>query len=575
MGEINVKNKFNLWLENAVDDSDLIAELKSVADDENEVYERFYRELEFGTAGLRGIIGAGTNRMNIYVVRRTTQGLANFLKNKYGEAAVAISYDSRIKADYFAQEAARVLAANGIKAYISRELQPTPVLSFLVRELKCKSGIMVTASHNPAKYNGYKCYGEDGCQMTDVNAGTVYDEIQKVDIFNDVKLVDFEEGIKSGLIEWVDESVYETYLDNVQAQTVNKDICKNAGLKVVYTPLNGAGNKLVRKILARIGVEDITVVPEQENPDGNFTTCPYPNPEIREALDLGLKLSEKVGADLLLATDPDSDRVGIAVKTEDGYRLLTGNETGILLMDYVLSCRKANGTLPEKPVAVKTIVTSKLVERICEKYGCELRNVLTGFKYIGEQILGLEKNGEESRYVFGFEESYGYLAGTYVRDKDAVVASMLICEMAAYYRKNGKSLYEVMNSVYEEYGYYINRTLSFEFEGASGMEKMANIMSNLRDNPPAEVSGIEVVATADYKLSVAKDLKADTEEVINLPKSNVLSYSLADGGAVIVRPSGTEPKIKLYLTSVGKTREESLALCDKLGKDMETKLGLL
>lgn len=575
MGEINVKNKFNLWLENAVDDSDLIAELKSVADDENEVYERFYRELEFGTAGLRGVIGAGTNRMNIYVVRRTTQGLANFLKKKYGEATVAISYDSRIKADYFAQEAARVLAANGIKAYISRELQPTPVLSFLVRELKCKSGIMVTASHNPAKYNGYKCYGEDGCQMTDVNAGTVYDEIQKVDIFNDVKLVDFEEGIKSGLIEWVDESVYETYLDNVQAQTVNKDICKNAGLKVVYTPLNGAGNKLVRKILARIGVEDITVVPEQENPDGNFTTCPYPNPEIREALDLGLKLSEKVGADLLLATDPDSDRVGIAVKTEDGYRLLTGNETGILLMDYVLSCRKANGTLPEKPVAVKTIVTSKLVERICEKYGCELRNVLTGFKYIGEQILGLEKNGEESRYVFGFEESYGYLAGTYVRDKDAVVASMLICEMAAYYRKNGKSLYEVMNSVYEEYGYYINRTLSFEFEGASGMEKMANIMSNLRDNPPAEVSGIEVVATADYKLSVAKDLKADTEEVINLPKSNVLSYSLADGGAVIVRPSGTEPKIKLYLTSVGKTREESLALCDKLGKDMETKLGLL
>lgn len=574
MGEINVKNKFNLWLENAVDDSDLIAELKSVADDENEVYERFYRELEFGTAGLRGVIGAGTNRMNIYVVRRTTQGLANFLKKKYGEAAFAISYDSRIKADYFAQEAARVLAANGIKVYISRELQPTPVLSFLVRELKCKSGIMVTASHNPAKYNGYKCYGEDGCQMTDVNAGTVYDEIQKVDIFNDVKLVDFEEGIKSGLIEWVDESVYETYLDNVQAQTVNKDICKNAGLKVVYTPLNGAGNKLVRKILARIGVEDITVVPEQENPDGNFTTCPYPNPEIREALDLGLKLSEKVGADLLLATDPDSDRVGIAVKTEDGYRLLTGNETGILLMDYVLSCRKANGTLPKKPVAVKTIVTSKLVERICEKYGCELRNVLTGFKYIGEQILVLEKNGEESRYVFGFEESYGYLAGTYVRDKDAVVASMLICEMAAYYRKNGKSLYEVMNSVYEEYGYYINRTLSFEFEGASGMEKMANIMSNLRDNPPAEVSGIEVVATADYKLSVAKDLKADTEEVINLPKSNVLSYSLADGGAVIVRPSGTEPKIKVYLTSVGKTREESLALCDKLGKDMETKLGL-
>lgn len=574
MSEINVFDSFNLWLKNAVDDPDLIEELKSVENSDNEVYERFYRELEFGTAGLRGIIGAGTNRMNIYVVRRTTQGLANFLKKKYGDAAVAISYDSRIKADYFSAEAARVLAANGIKAYISRELQPTPVLSFLVRELGCKAGIMVTASHNPAKYNGYKCYGEDGCQMTDVNAGTVYDEIQKVGIFTDVKLVDFDEGVKSGLIEWVDDSVYETYLDNVEAQAVNKGICKNAGLKVVYTPLNGAGNKLVRKILARIGVEDITVVPEQENPDGNFTTCPYPNPEIREALDLGLKLSEQVGSDLLLATDPDSDRVGIAVKTNDGYRLLTGNETGILLIDYILSSRKANGTLPEKPVAVKTIVTSKLVERICEKYRCELRNVLTGFKYIGEQILGLEQKGEESRYVFGFEESYGYLAGTYVRDKDAVVASMLICEMAAYYRKNGKSLYEVMNSLYEEYGYYINQTLSFEFEGASGMEKMANIMSSLRENPPTDVSGFEVIATADYKLSVAKDLKSGKEETINLPKSNVLSYSLAGGGAVIVRPSGTEPKIKLYLTSVGKTRKEAVELCGKLGDEMKSKLGI-
>lgn len=574
MSEINVFDSFNLWLKSAVDDPDLIEELKSVENSDNEVYERFYRELEFGTAGLRGVIGAGTNRMNIYVVRRTTQGLANFLKQKYGDAAVAISYDSRIKADYFAVEAARVLAANGIKAYISRELQPTPVLSFLVRELDCKAGIMVTASHNPAKYNGYKCYGEDGCQMTDVNAGAVYDEIQKVNIFTDVKLVDFDEGIKSGLIEWVDDSVYEKYLDNVEAQSVNKGICKDAGLKVVYTPLNGAGNKLVRKILARIGVEDITIVPEQENPDGNFTTCPYPNPEIREALDLGLKLSEEVGSDLLLATDPDSDRVGIAVKTDDGYRLLTGNETGILLIDYILSSRKANGTLPEKPVAVKTIVTSKLVERICENYCCELRNVLTGFKYIGEQILGLEQNGEESRYVFGFEESYGYLAGTYVRDKDAVVASMLICEMAAYYRKNGKSLYEVMNSVYEEYGYYINQTLSFEFEGASGMEKMSNIMSSLRENPPTEVSGFEVVATADYKLSVAKDLKSGNEETINLPKSNVLSYSLAGGGAVIVRPSGTEPKIKLYLTSVGKTREEAVELCKKLGDDMKGKLGI-
>ena len=573
MGEINVKNKFNLWLENAVDDSDLIAELKSVADDENEVYERFYRELEFGTAGLRGVIGAGTNRMNIYVVRRTTQGLANFLKKKYGEAAVAISYDSRIKADYFAQEAARVLAANGIKVYISRELQPTPVLSFLVRELKCKSGIMVTASHNPAKYNGYKCYGEDGCQMTDVNAGTVYDEIQKVDIFNDVKLVDFEEGIKSGLIEWVDESVYETYLDNVQAQTVNKDICKNAGLKVVYTPLNGAGNKLVRKILARIGVEDITVVPEQENPDGNFTTCPYPNPELREALGLGLKPSEKVGADLLLATDPDSDRVGIAVKTEDGYRLLTGNETGILLMDYVLSCRKANGTLPKKPVAVKTIVTSKLVERICEKYGCELRNVLTGFKYIGEQILVLEKNGEESRYVFGFEESYGYLAGTYVRDKDAVVASMLICEMAAFYRSQGISLVQARAKMYSDYGFYCNKLDTFTFEGETGMKKMNAIMDTLRNEKLDAVAGLKVIGKADYKLSVKTDYESGKTEELTLPKSNVITFYLEDNASVVIRPSGTEPKIKLYYTTVGTSVEDAAEKQVKLSADFTKIVG--
>ncbi len=574
MNKINVTDSYNLWLKNAVDDTELIEELKGIDGAEDEIYERFYRELEFGTAGLRGIIGAGTNRMNIYVVRRTTQGLANFLNKKYGKASVAISYDSRIKADYFAAEAARVLAANGVKVYISRELEPTPVLSFLVRELGCQAGIMVTASHNPAKYNGYKCYGDDGCQMTDVHAGIVYDEIQKVDIFTDVKLVDFDEGISSGFIEWVDDSVYESYLNNVEAQSVNKNICKGAGLKVVYTPLNGAGNKLVRKILARIGVEDITVVPEQENPDGNFTTCPYPNPEIREALDLGLKLSERVNSDLLLATDPDSDRVGIAVRTDDGYKLLTGNETGILLINYILSGRNTLGTLPEKPVAVKTIVTSKLVEKICEKYGCELRNVLTGFKYIGEQILGLEQKGEESRYVFGFEESYGYLAGTYVRDKDAVVASMLICEMAAYYRKQGKSLYEVMNSLYEEYGYYINQTLSFEFDGASGMERMSNIMNSLRDDPPTEVSGFNVIAAADYKLSVAKDLKSGKEEKINLPKSNVLSYSLEGGGTVIIRPSGTEPKIKLYLTSVGKTRDEAVELCEKLGDEMKLKLGI-
>ncbi|MDD6489360.1 MAG: phospho-sugar mutase [Clostridia bacterium] len=572
---MEIKSLYDLWLNNANDDIDLVNELKEIKDDENEIYERFYRELEFGTAGLRGVIGAGTNRMNIYTVRRTTQGLANFLNAKYENPSVAISHDSRIKADLFAREAARVLAANGVKAYISKELEPTPVLSFAVRELKCQSGIMITASHNPAKYNGYKCYGSDGCQMTDVSADAVFEEIKKVDYFNgDIKLVSFEQGLESGLIEWIDDSLYETYLDNVQAQSVNPGICENSGLKVVYTPLNGAGNKLVRKILARTGVTDIVVVPEQENPDGNFTTCPYPNPEIKEALALGLELCEKEQPDLLLATDPDSDRVGIAVKVKDGYRLMTGNETGIMLIDYVLSSRKKNGTLPQNPVAVKTIVTSKLVERICDKYGCELKNVLTGFKYIGEQILLLEQKHEENRYVFGFEESYGYLAGTYVRDKDAVVASMLICEMAAYYRQQGKSLDDVMNSIYEEYGYYLNRTESFSFEGAAGMQKMADIMTSLRSSHPTEIAGFKVTDVADYLNSYTKSLETGKTETINLPKSNVLSYSLEGGGSAIVRPSGTEPKIKVYITSVGKTESDAQSLAEKMVNSMTSIMGI-
>ena len=566
---MEIRELYEMWLKNAVDDSDLVAELKSISDDDNEVSDRFYRELKFGTAGLRGIIGAGTNRMNVYTVRKATQGLANFLNKKYESPSVAISHDSRIKADLFAREAARVLAANGVKAYISKELQPTPVVSFAVRELKTSAGIMVTASHNRAKYNGYKCYGSDGCQMTDVNADAVYEEIQNVDYFNgDIKLVDFEEGLKSGLIEWIGDDLYETYLDRVSEQRINPDACKGSDLKVVYTPLNGAGNKLVRKILSRIGVENVTVVPEQEMPDGNFTTCPYPNPEEEAALEVGLELFKKEGADLLLATDPDSDRVGIAVKTKDGYRLMTGNETGILLMNYILSCRKEKGTLPENPVAVKTIVTSKLINRICDKYGCELKNVLTGFKYIGEQILLLEQKNEENRYVFGFEESYGYLAGTYVRDKDAVVASMLICEMAAYYNKQGKSLDEVMTSIYDEYGYYFNKTRSFEFEGEAGMKKMAEIMTNLRASYPAEIAGMKVTELADYLESYSKNTVTGETVVIDLPKSNVLSYSLEGGSGIIVRPSGTEPKIKIYATSVGKTQEDAVAVSNEMFNSM-------
>uniref|UniRef100_UPI00402910F4 phospho-sugar mutase n=1 Tax=Ruminococcus bromii TaxID=40518 RepID=UPI00402910F4 len=562
---MDIKQTYNEWLENAVEDKDLKAELESIKNNEDEIYDRFYTALKFGTAGLRGIIGAGTNRMNIYVVRQATQGLANYVLKKYGSGSVAISHDSRIKADLFMNEAARVLAANGIKVYITSELQPTPVLSYLVRYFKCQAGIMVTASHNPAAYNGYKAYGEDGCQMTDVAANTVYDEISKLDMFKDVKIADFDEAVKSGMIEYVDESVYDTYLEKVMEQQVNPGVCKGADLKVVYTPLNGTGNKLVRKVLGKIGVNDVVVVPEQELPDGNFTTCPYPNPEIKEALAKGLELCEKEQPDLLLATDPDADRVGIAVKDYDGsYRLISGNEDGVMLTNYILSCKKASGKLPEKPVVVKTIVTTKLINKLCEKYGCELKNVLTGSKYIGEVILNLEKKHEENRYLFGFEESYGYLSGTYVRDKDAVVASMLVCEMAAYYKKQGKSLAEVIDGLYEEFGYYLNQTYSFEFGGAAGMQKMADIMTAVRDNTPKSIAGYDVVKVSDYLLRKETDVATGSITDIDLPKSNVIALHLADDNAVIIRPSGTEPKIKLYITSVGKDKDNAAKICEKL-----------
>ena len=572
---MDYKTLYSNWCENAKEDKDLVEELVSIKDSDSEIYDRFYTALQFGTAGLRGVIGAGTNRMNIYVVRQATQGLANYILNKYGKGAVAISHDSRIKADLFMNEAARVLAGNGIKAYITTELQPTPVLSYLVRYFKCQAGIMVTASHNPAKYNGYKAYGEDGCQMTDAAAGAVYDEIQKLDMFNDVKLADFDEALKSGMIEYVDDSVYDSYLDKVLEQQINPGICKGAGLKVVYTPLNGCGNKLVRKVLAKIGVEEVVMVKEQELPDGNFTTCPYPNPEIKEALQKGLELCETEKPDLLLATDPDADRVGIAVPDYDGsYRLITGNEDGVMLTDYILSCKKAAGTLPEKPVVVKTIVTTKLINKLCEKYGCELKNVLTGFKYIGEVILGLEQKGEENRYLFGFEESYGYLAGTYVRDKDAVVASMLVAEMAAYYKKQGKSIVEIIDGLYAEFGYYLNRTFAFEFEGAAGMQKMADLMSSVRENRPEAIDSYKVVKVSDYQLKKETDLLTGEVETLTLPTSNVIALHLENDNAVIIRPSGTEPKIKLYVTAVGKDKDDALAVCERLVASSKAILGL-
>ena len=572
---MEITKLYESWCKNAVEDQDLIAELESIRGNEKEIYERFYTALKFGTAGLRGVIGAGTNRMNIYVVRQATQGLANYVINKYGKGAVAISHDSRIKADLFMIEAAKVLAANGIKTYITTELQPTPVLSYLVRYFKCQAGIMVTASHNPAKYNGYKAYGEDGCQMTDNAAQAVYDEITKLDIFSDVKTMDFDEAIEKGLIEYVDESVYDSYLDCVLEQQVNPGICADADISVVYTPLNGAGNKLVRKVLSKIGVKEINVVKEQEMPDGNFTTCPYPNPEIKEALQKGLELCEEKQPDLLLATDPDSDRVGIAVKDYDGsYRLITGNEDGVMLTNYILSCKKANGTLPEKPVVVKTIVSTKLINKLCEKYDCELKNVLTGFKYIGEVILNLEKKGEENRYLFGFEESYGYLSGTYVRDKDAVVASMLICEMTAYYKKQGKSLAEVIDGLYEEFGYYLNQTFAFEFEGAEGMQKMADLMSSTRENLPASVGKYKVVKVSDYQLKKETDLVTGEVEQLTLPTSNVIALHLEGDNGVIIRPSGTEPKIKLYITAVGTDKVNAIAVCDEIVAASKQLLGL-
>ena len=560
---------YNEWLEKATEDPQLVEELASIKDDNDAIYERFYTPLKFGTAGLRGVLGAGTNRMNIYVVRHATQGLANYIKKKYGTGTVAISHDSRINSDLFKIEAARVLAANGIKAYISEELEPTPVLSYLVRNLGCVAGIMVTASHNPAKYNGYKAYGEDGCQMTDVAAGMVFDEIQALDIFDDVKLCDFDEALKSGMIEYVKDEVYDSFLDEVKKNQVNAGVCKDTDLKVVYTPLNGAGNKLVRRVLDDIGMKDVIVVKEQENPDGNFTTCPFPNPELKEALAKGLEYCEANDADLLLATDPDSDRVSIAAKRADGtYRLYTGNEIGAMLTEYILKCRKELGTLPENPIVVKTIVTTKIIEAICKKYGCELKNCLTGFKYIGEIILGLEQKGEEDRFVFGFEESCGYLSGSYVRDKDAVLASMLICEMAAYYKKQGKSLVDIIDGIYNEYGYYLNTTLDFYFEGAEGMQKMAGIMDGLRTNAPAQIAGYQVVSVADYDTHVATDLLTGATEKIDLPKSNVLSYTTQGGHCAIVRPSGTEPKIKIYITAIGATVDEAKAITDKIAEDM-------
>lgn len=566
----NINELYNLWLEKATADPDLKKELLGVKGNDDEVLDRFYRSLEFGTAGLRGVIGAGTNRMNYYTVGRATQGLADFLNKHFENPSIAIGYDSRIKSEYFSVEAAKTLAANGIKVYLYEELEPTPCLSFAIRHFKTSSGIILTASHNPAKYNGYKCYNENGYQMTDEEASETYDFIQKVDYFTGIKTMDFDEAKEKGLIEYMGQDVIDLFLDEVIKQCVNMGICEKANLNVIYTPLNGTGNKPVRKILDRIGVKNIHIVPEQENPDGNFPTCPFPNPEIKQAFECALKLAENVKPDLLLATDPDCDRVGIAVNNGNGeFQLMTGNEVGAMLLNYLLSQKKEQGTLSKNSIAVKSFVSTDLAEVIAKKYNCTFKNLLTGFKYIGELITQLESEGRSEDFVMGFEESYGYLAGTHARDKDAVVASMLICEMAAYYKAQGKTLIDVMNGLYDEFGYYCNTVQSYTFEGASGMEKMAAIMDGLRVNKPSSFAGYEVIKIDDYKTSKSTDVKTGEESEITLPKSNVLAYTLTDGNKVIVRPSGTEPKIKAYITAIGTSEENAKQIAQKLLKDAD------
>ena len=553
--------EFERWLSQQLDDPDLTEELQSIQGKPEEINDRFYRNLEFGTAGLRGVIGAGTNRMNVYTVRKATQGLANYLNKYVGSgASVAIAYDSRIKSTKFAQESAAVLAANGVTAHLYPELMPTPALSFAVRYLHCDAGICVTASHNPAKYNGYKVYGSDGCQITSEMANRVSEEINALDIFADIRTMDFEQGVKDGKIVYIPDTVVDAFLDAVQAESVMDDM--SGDLKVVYTPLNGTGRRCVLAILDRIGVKDVTVVPEQEFPDGNFPTCPFPNPEIREALQKGIELCQKVKPDLLLATDPDCDRCGIAVEQDGEYVLLSGNEVGVLLLDFIARKRIENGTMPKNPVAVSTIVSTDMTKSVAKEYGIELRSVLTGFKYIGDQIAMLEAAGERDRYILGFEESYGYLSGGYVRDKDAVNASMLICEMALDYKRKGMTLVDAINALYEKHGYYINSVLNFGFEGENGMKKMASIMDHLRQNPPTVIANLTVVGHSDYQESKCVEGGAVTE--IDLPKSNVLEYRLENGAKIIVRPSGTEPKIKVYLSAKGATKAKSQEVIDAM-----------
>lgn len=562
------KDLWKIWTEKALEDQDVQHELEDMAFDEEKIYDSFYRDLEFGTGGLRGVIGAGTNRMNIYTVAKATQGYANYLKKRQENPSAAIAYDSRIKSDWFARVAAEVLAANGIKVFIYRQLMPTPSLSYAVRFLKCSGGIVITASHNPAKYNGYKVYGADGGQITSAAAAEILKEINRLDIFRDIRKIEFEEGIKTGKIEYIEDSVITSYIQAVSSETLCGDEVDKS-VSIVYTPLNGAGLSCVLRALKENGFSNISIVKEQEQPDGNFPTCPYPNPEIREAMELGIRYAKEQGSDLLLATDPDCDRVGIAVRKGEEYCLLNGNEVGVLLLDYICKRRLEKGLMPEQPLMVKTIVTTDMAKKIAGYYGVEVIEVLTGFKYIGEQIGLLEEKGEEKRYIIGFEESYGYLTGGFVRDKDAVNGSLMICEMFAYYKSKGKNLIEVLEELYERFGYCLTSLHSYQFEGEAGFHKMQDFMKKMRTESPLALGGLKVLAVEDYKEQIRHCQGGHKESITGFPVSNVLKFLLEGESSCVVRPSGTEPKLKLYLSVTGDGRQKAAEQEEKIVKDIE------
>lgn len=576
-----IKNEYEVWKKKVTEDADLTAELTDMEGKEDRITDAFYQNLAFGTGGLRGVIGAGTNRMNIYTVGKASQGLADYINRHFPkeERKIAISYDSRIKSSLFAKRAAEVFAANGIRVFIYTELMPTPMLSWAVRSLSCAAGVMVTASHNPSKYNGYKVYGPDGCQITTDAAAEILGCIEKTDAFEDVKREDFETALENGRISYIGEDTVTSFIEAVKGQSMltksEENVDKN--ISIVYSPLNGTGLKPVLRTLKESGFTNITVVKEQEQPDGHFPTCPYPNPEIREAMALGMEYAKKCSADLLLATDPDCDRVGIAVPNREGeYVLLSGNETGLLLLNYICSMRQAAGTMPEHPVFVKTIVTMDMAARIAADYGVKTVDVLTGFKFIGDQIARLEAEGRENDYILGFEESYGYLSGSYVRDKDAVDGAFLICEMAAYYRSKGMGLLEVLEGLYEKYGFCLNTLHSYEFEGMEGFEKMKGIMNRLHtmasriaEGEAVCIGGRETEAVEDYLSGTISRADKTTEPIAGLPSSDVLKFRLAGNASVVVRPSGTEPKLKLYISVSAEDKAKAQAEEEKITAQME------